>query len=74
MAALKYDTSVGQALGMVGPLVKDLSITRPEQVWVSDITYIRTDEGFCYLNMITDAWSRKIVGYAIGGGAWMWNL
>lgn len=46
-------------------LVRDLPITRPEQVWVSDITYIKTDEGFCYLNMITDAWSRKIVGFAI---------
>ena len=46
-------------------LVKGLAITRPEQVWVSDITYIKTDEGNCYLNMITDAYSRKIMGYAI---------
>lgn len=45
--------------------VKGLPVTRPEQVWVSDITYIKTDEGFVYLNMVTDAWSRKIVGYAI---------
>ena len=46
-------------------LVKGLTITRPEQVWVSDITYIKTDEGNCYLNMVTDAYSRKIMGYAI---------
>lgn len=46
-------------------LVKDKLITAPEQVWVSDITYIKTDEGNCYLNMITDAFSRKIMGYAI---------
>ncbi len=46
-------------------LVAGLAVTRPEQVWVSDITYIRTDNGFCYLNLITDAFSRKIVGYAI---------
>ncbi len=46
-------------------LVKGLAITRPEQVWVSDITYIKTDEGNCYLNMVTDAYSRKIMGYAI---------
>jgi len=46
-------------------LVKQTAITAPEQVWVSDITYIKTEEGNCYLNMITDAYSRKIVGYAI---------
>ena len=46
-------------------LIKGVAITAPEQVWVSDITYIKTDEGNCYLNMITDAFSRKIMGYAI---------
>ena len=40
-------------------------ITGPEQLWVSDITYIKTDEGNCYLNLVTDAYSRKIMGYAI---------
>src|SRR3546814_2512693 len=34
-----------------------------EQVWVSDITYLRTGRGFIYLFLITDAYSRKIVGY-----------
>lgn len=46
-------------------LVKGKTISEPDQVWVSDITYIKTEEGNCYLNMITDAHSRKIVGYAI---------
>ncbi len=46
-------------------LIKQTSATGPEQVWVSDITYIKTEEGNCYLNMITDAYSRKIVGYAV---------
>lgn len=46
-------------------LVKGLELTAPEQVWVSDITYIKTVEGTCYLNLVTDAWSRKIVGYAL---------
>lgn len=46
-------------------LVKDMQVTEPEQVWVSDITYIKTKEGNCYLNMVTDACSRKIVGYAV---------
>lgn len=44
-------------------LIKDLKIKRPNQVWVSDITYIRTITGFCYLALITDLYSRKIVGY-----------
>lgn len=46
-------------------LIKDMTIEKPDQVWVSDITYIKTEEGNCYLNMITDAFSRKIVGYAV---------
>ena len=44
-------------------LVKDMEVTRPNQVWVSDITYVRTISGFCYLALITDMYSRKIVGY-----------
>ncbi|MEZ4854842.1 MAG: IS3 family transposase [Gelidibacter sp.] len=46
-------------------IIKDVEITRPNQVWVSDITYIRTIKGFCYLALITDMYSRKIVGYDI---------
>ena len=44
-------------------IIKDIEVTRPNQVWVSDITYIRTIKGFCYLALITDMHSRKIVGY-----------
>lgn len=44
-------------------IIKDLEITKSNQVWVSDITYIRTVNGFCYLALITDMYSRKIVGY-----------
>jgi len=46
-------------------LVKDMNVTVSNQVWVSDITYIRTVNGFCYLALITDLYSRKIVGYDI---------
>jgi len=46
-------------------LVKDMDVSAPNQVWVSDITYIRTVSGFCYLALITDMYSRKIVGYDI---------
>ncbi|MCX6262877.1 MAG: IS3 family transposase [Bacteroidia bacterium] len=45
--------------------IKELAITRPNQVWVSDITYLSTAEGFMYLALITDLFSRKIVGYDI---------
>ena len=43
--------------------IKDLKVTKSSQVWVSDITYIRTVKGFYYLALITDMHSRKIVGY-----------
>lgn len=46
-------------------LVKDMEVTAPNQVWVSDITYIRMVGGFCYLALITDMYSRKIVGFDI---------
>ncbi len=48
-----------------GNLVKELSVTRPNQLWVSDITYIRTENDFSYLSLITDAYSHKIVGWAL---------
>lgn len=44
-------------------LVKGMAVTACNQVWVSDITYIRTVKGFCYLALVTDMYSRKIVGY-----------
>lgn len=47
-------------------LVKDMDLTGPNQVWISDITYIRTREDFVYLSLITDKYSRKIVGYHLG--------
>lgn len=45
--------------------VKDIVICRPEQVWVSDITYIRLINQWGYLSLITDAYSRKIMGFAL---------
>lgn len=46
-------------------LILDLEINRPEQVWVSDITYIGKREKPCYLNLVTDAYSKKIVGHYV---------
>lgn len=45
-------------------LVSKIVISRPEQVWVSDITFIRMNNQWGYLSMVTDACSRKIMGYA----------
>ena len=46
-------------------LIKDININRAEQVWVSDITYIRTSRGWLYLSLITDAYSKQIVGHQL---------
>ena len=43
--------------------IKEISITEPNQVFVSDITYLTLKRGFAYLFLVTDAYSRKIVGY-----------
>ena len=43
-------------------LIKGVEPTAVGQIWVSDITYLRTNDGFLYLSLITDAFSRKIVG------------
>jgi putative transposase len=45
-------------------LVKNINPIRPEQIWVSDITYIRLNNQWGYLSLITDAYSRKIMGYS----------
>ena len=46
-------------------LIKELEIQGPNHVFVSDITYLDTHEGFCYLALVTDLYSRKIVGWDI---------
>lgn len=46
-------------------LIKDLAVTRSNQLWVSDITYICIGYDFNYLSLITDAYSRKIMGYCL---------
>jgi putative transposase len=49
-------------------LIKDTVISRLNQVWLSDITYIRIRTGFVYLAAILDAYSRKVIGYAVSEG------
>jgi len=45
-------------------LLKDMEVTHAEQVFVNDITYIKTDEGYAYLALVTDAYSKKIMGWS----------
>ena len=46
-------------------LTKGLVVEHPNQLWIADLTYIAIPGGFVYLAAILDAWSRKVVGYAI---------
>ena len=49
-------------------LIRELILNGPCQLWVSDITYLRIKGGFCYLSIITDAYSHKLVGYQLHKG------
>jgi len=46
-------------------LIKAERISRVNQVWVSDITYVKLANDFCYVSLITDLYSRKIIGYHV---------
>jgi len=58
-------TDSGHWLKQYPDLINGLTPTRPEQVWVADITYFKTKNGFIYGHLITDAYSKKIMGYHI---------
>lgn len=60
-----YTTNSNHRFKKYPNLIRDLEVTGPGQLWVSDITYIRQQAGFSYLSLITDAYSRKIVGYCL---------
>src|SRR5262249_10754120 len=52
--------------GLIFPnIAKSVEIDGPNQLWVADITYVAIGSGFVYVAIILDAWSRKVVGYAI---------
>jgi len=67
-AARKYKATTNSNHGLpVAPnlLEQDFSATLPNQKWVSDITYIPTDEGWLYLAVVLDLYSRLVVGWAM---------
>ena len=47
-------------------LIKDLAASAPDQIWVSDITYVATSEGWLYLAVILDLFSRRVLGWKLG--------
>lgn len=46
-------------------LARDFSASRPNERWVTDITYVWTDEGWCYLAVVLDLYSRSVVGWTV---------
>lgn len=60
-----YTTDSNHRFKKYPNLIREMLLSRAGQLWVSDITYLRLTKGFCYLSIITDAYSRKIVGYQL---------
>jgi transposase InsO family protein len=60
-----YTTDSRHWMRKYANLSSQLIVERPEQLWVSDMTYIKIQNQWGYLSLITDAWSRKIMGYCL---------
>jgi len=61
-----YTTNSNHPYKKYPNLIRNIKyLTHPGQLWVSDITYIRLKERFCYLSIITDAYSHKIIGHCL---------
>lgn len=61
-----YTTNSNHPYKKYPNLIREIKyLTHPGQLWVSDITYIRLKEKFCYLSIVTDAYSHKIIGYCL---------
>jgi transposase InsO family protein len=58
-------TESGHALPVYSNYAKHLQIRGPDELWIADITYIRLRREFVYLAVVLDAWSRKVVGWAL---------
>ena len=60
------------SLAVDNTLDRQFDVEAPDKAWVTDITYIRTHEGFAYLAVVLDLFSRRIVGWAMQGRQTMW--
>jgi transposase InsO family protein len=65
-AAYPSTTNSQHCLPVFTNRIKGLAVSRPNEVWVGDLTYVRTEMGFLYLALLTDKASRKVVGYHCG--------
>jgi hypothetical protein len=59
-------TNAQHCLPVFANRIKGLEVSQPNQVWVGDLTFLRTEMGFLYLSLLTDKFSRKVVGYHCG--------
>jgi putative transposase len=46
-------------------LAQNFVVSRPDEVWVSDVTYVKTSQGWLYLTVIIDLWDRALVGWSL---------
>jgi transposase InsO family protein len=60
-------TDSGHKFAAAPNLAGRIEPTGPDQLWVADITYVRLDAGFVYLAVVVDAFSRKVLGFALDG-------
>jgi len=59
-------TNSQHSLPVFSNRIMGLAVSQPNEVWVGDLTYVRTEVGFLYLALLTDKVSRKVVGYHCG--------
>lgn len=63
----RHTTNSNHRFHKYANLIRNFTPSAPCQLWVADITYIETDEGVCYLHLLTDAFTHEIIGWKLSG-------